>query len=253
MDGGLPILSVYNESGQQEAYYSYNDAWGNTTTTYHNNGASTLAANNRITYRGYYYDADLGMYYLQSRYYDAKICRFVSPDDTSYLGANGDLISYNLYAYCSNNPINHTDPTGHQTFSLNLSAFLGMLFVDGYSFSIGLSSDSDDMLAFQASYSMPNDQETKNKVYGATASVGVTMQFTTLDSVSDLEGEFTYYGINGPISFDVIYDSSNEFAGIAIGVGVGLSLDYHENKTQTFTLGSEFPAFIKMIKDWMGF
>ena len=55
------------------------------------------------------------MYYLQSRYYDPAICRFISPDDISYLGANGDLTSYNLYAYCSNNPVNYTDPTGEFT------------------------------------------------------------------------------------------------------------------------------------------
>ena len=53
------------------------------------------------------------MYYLQSRYYDPAICRFISADDYEYLGANCDLIGYNLYAYCSNNPISYIDPTGH--------------------------------------------------------------------------------------------------------------------------------------------
>ena len=53
------------------------------------------------------------MYYLQSRYYDATICRFISPDDPSYLGINGELTSYNLYAYCGNNPVNYADPSGH--------------------------------------------------------------------------------------------------------------------------------------------
>ena len=60
-----------------------------------------------------YTDADLEMYYLQSRYYDAKICRFISPDSVEYLGANGDLMSYNLYAYCSNNPVMFRDDSGH--------------------------------------------------------------------------------------------------------------------------------------------
>ena len=48
-----------------------------------------------------------------SRYYDPALVCFISPDDISYLGANGDLNSYNLYAYCSNNPVMYTDPTGH--------------------------------------------------------------------------------------------------------------------------------------------
>ena len=52
------------------------------------------------------------MYYRQSRYYDAKICRFISPDAIGYLGANEDLISYNLYAYCDNNPVTRVDYDG---------------------------------------------------------------------------------------------------------------------------------------------
>ena len=59
----------------------------------------------------YYYDADLGLYYLNSRYYDSAICRFISPDSIEYLGANGDLTSFNLYAYCSNNPVMYIDPS----------------------------------------------------------------------------------------------------------------------------------------------
>ena len=54
---------------------------------------------------------ETGWYYLQSRYYDPAVGRFISPDDVSLLGANGDLPSCNLYAYCSNNPVNFYDPT----------------------------------------------------------------------------------------------------------------------------------------------
>jgi len=54
----------------------------------------------------------LEFYYLGSRYYDAEAGRFISPDSVEYLGANGDLISYNLYAYCSNNPVMGYDPMG---------------------------------------------------------------------------------------------------------------------------------------------
>ena len=57
-------------------------------------------------------DSDLGLYYLQTRYYDSNTGRFISPDNVSYLGANGDILSYNLYAYCSNNPVMYVDPTG---------------------------------------------------------------------------------------------------------------------------------------------
>ena len=71
-----------------------------------------------MTYRGYYFDRDLRLYYLNARYYDFITGRFISPDDLSYLGANGDILSYNLYAYCSNNPIMFTDPSGNEAISV---------------------------------------------------------------------------------------------------------------------------------------
>ena len=105
------ILSVYNESGQQVAYYSYSDAWGNHT-AYVTTTAIEGAQYNPFRYRGYYYDTDLGMYYLQSRYYDAKICRFINADSALY----GTMLGYNLFAYCENNPITRADPTGRFWF-----------------------------------------------------------------------------------------------------------------------------------------
>ncbi len=68
----------------------------------------------------------LGLYYLGSRYYDANIGRFISPDDIGYLGANGDLNAYNLYAYCGNNPVMYSDPSGHLAIStLIIIALIG--------------------------------------------------------------------------------------------------------------------------------
>ena len=105
------IVAVYDHNGSKLVSYNY-DAWGNFTTAYHNGGASTKAADNPFTYRGYYYDKDLDLYRLGTRYYDSNIGRFINADDISYLGANGDLNGYNLYSYCSNDPVNFYDPTG---------------------------------------------------------------------------------------------------------------------------------------------
>lgn len=52
------------------------------------------------------------MYYLQSRYYGPEVGRFINADNAAYLGANGSLTSYNLFAYCGNNPVNRTDYAG---------------------------------------------------------------------------------------------------------------------------------------------
>ena len=102
------IVAIYNESGTEVATYTYIDAWGNHTVSYFNNGASTGAIYNPFRYRGYYYDTDIGMYYLQSRYYDAKICRFINADSALY----HSMLGYNMFAYCENNPVNYYDPTG---------------------------------------------------------------------------------------------------------------------------------------------
>lgn len=67
--------------------------------------ADTVGALNPIRYRGYYYDAETGFYYLNSRYYDAETGRFISPDVLSEDG--------NLYSYCQNDPINRSDESGY--------------------------------------------------------------------------------------------------------------------------------------------
>jgi len=56
---------------------------------------------------------ETGFYYLQSRYYDARTCRFINADDTAVLGlSDKNLIGVNLFAYCGNNPVMRIDPTG---------------------------------------------------------------------------------------------------------------------------------------------
>ncbi len=104
------IIGILDAHGYEVVAYSY-DAWGNITdTTYTSQLPYQL---NHLTYRGYYRDEETGFYYLQSRYYDAEVGRFINADATSYLGASGTVWGYNLYAYCENNPVNYTDPKGN--------------------------------------------------------------------------------------------------------------------------------------------
>ncbi len=102
------VMALYNWSGTKVAEYSY-DAWGNCTIV--SDSTSThIATLNPFRYRSYYYDNDLALYYLQSRYYDAEIGRFINADGT--LNGNGDIMGFNMYAYCSNNPVMFSDPNG---------------------------------------------------------------------------------------------------------------------------------------------
>ena len=106
------VTGIANGSGIV-GYYEY-DAWGKILTY---NGISSTDYSaityNPLRYRGYIYDNETGFYYLQTRYYDPAIRRFINADDIDYLGASGTFLSYNLYAYCENNPVSLSDPNGH--------------------------------------------------------------------------------------------------------------------------------------------
>lgn len=106
------IVAVYDAAGNKHISYTY-DAWGNFSTTYHDAYSTTSHADlNPFRYRGYYYDSELGMYYLQSRYYDPVICRFINPDG-AVSGVGGELLGCNMYVYGFNNPVIYTDYDGN--------------------------------------------------------------------------------------------------------------------------------------------
>ncbi len=115
-NGQGDITAIVDENGEILVRYTYS-AWGEVEfiVPFGIDPAVTtiLATVSPFTYRGYCYDFDLGLYYLQSRYYDPVICRFINADSTDYLGATGTLLSYNLFAYCENDGVNCVDATGN--------------------------------------------------------------------------------------------------------------------------------------------
>lgn len=107
----VDIIGLTNASGNVVAKYTY-DFWGKlisikdasdvdktTDTTF-------IGYINPLRYRGYYYDSETGLYYLNARYYDPEVGRFINADETLVGG-------YNIFAYCSNNPINFCDISGN--------------------------------------------------------------------------------------------------------------------------------------------
>ena len=110
------IIAVYNADGEKIGSYTY-DAWGNMTVT--TTSGNTMVENgivrtlNPFRYRGYYYDTETGLYYLQSRYYNPEWGRFLNADNMAVLSASPNhLTDKNLYAYCDNNPIIRKDGDG---------------------------------------------------------------------------------------------------------------------------------------------
>ena len=76
--------------------------------------ASTLGLANPLRYRGYVYDTETGLYYLQSRYYNPGWGRFINADDTTLLASSPSKAHWdkNVFAYCDNNPLNRVDEDG---------------------------------------------------------------------------------------------------------------------------------------------
>ncbi len=113
------IIAILNTSGEVVVTYEY-DPWGYILST-GGSMAATLGAANPFRYRGYYYDTESGLYYLQTRYYDAAVGRFINAD--GYTSTGQGLLGNNMYAYCLNNPISYTDPSGKFAFPLLIDTF----------------------------------------------------------------------------------------------------------------------------------
>ena len=113
------VIGLVDNMGNFQASYTY-DAWGKVLSVKDKNGNEITDPNhianiNPIRYRGYYYDTETGFYYLQSRYYDPTVGRFINAD--GLLSTGMGVLGHNMFAYCDNNPIARFDPTGHSWWS----------------------------------------------------------------------------------------------------------------------------------------
>ena len=108
------IINIANADGNVIANYNY-DAWGRLCSIIDTDGNaitdnSNIAIINPFRYRGYYYDTEIGMYYLQSRYYDSTVGRFINADGAMF---SSNAIVSNLFCYCLNEPVSCSDGEGH--------------------------------------------------------------------------------------------------------------------------------------------
>ena len=101
------IVAIYDLNTNKIVEYKY-DAWGNATVE--GTQASTIGVINPFRYRGYYFDNEIDLYYIQSRYYNAEWSRFLNVD--SYITTGQGLISFNMFAYCLNEPVDRIDING---------------------------------------------------------------------------------------------------------------------------------------------
>ena len=104
------VVQLNYQGGTVYAQYTY-DAYGNVLTK-----SGSLADVNPLRYRGYYCDTETGFYYLQSRYYDPAVRRFLNAD--SYGSTGQGFLGFNMFAYCGNNPVNACDHQGYRDDSI---------------------------------------------------------------------------------------------------------------------------------------
>ena len=121
------VTHIVDESKNIVATYRY-DPFGKISNL---SSLTSIGKLNPFRYRGYYYDTESNLYYLNSRYYNPEIGRFINADDIDYLGADGSPLSYNLFAYCLNNPVNRFDVNGNWSMPNWLKVTVGAVAIAG--------------------------------------------------------------------------------------------------------------------------
>jgi len=126
------ITGLADVNGNRVVAYTY-DPWGKILSTSNPSGLS-IAYLNPFRYKGYYYDTEAGLYYVNSRYYDPETGRWISPEpnvDFEEFDEGAGLLGYNLYAYCANNPIMYKDETGEGITLVCVLVFTGIGLIVG--------------------------------------------------------------------------------------------------------------------------
>ena len=131
------VTGLVDSTGAKVVHYTY-DPWGKTWSA-SGTLATTLGTFNPLRYRGYVYDTETGLYYLNSRYYNPTWGRFINAD--GFVSTGQGISGNNMFAYCGNDPVNRYDPDGDAflaaiaiggaavwKFGAAVVAFLGALF-----------------------------------------------------------------------------------------------------------------------------
>ena len=201
------VMKLERADGGSGAQYAY-DAWGNIIAM-----SGTLAELNPLRYRGYVYDQETGFYYLNSRYYDPAVGRFISADNypTTGQGLNGN----NMFAYCGNNPVSRQDDGG-EFWNIVIGAGVGAVVS-------GLISVASQVLENKGianvDWARVGVAAAAGAISGGFAATGIKVngQMVVNGIIGAASsGIDTYLKSNGTASF-------SEYAkNIAIGTGIGL-------------------------------
>lgn len=192
--------------------YTY-DAWGKC--SLHNSSGTTIGTANPFRYKGYYFDSETGMYYLNNRYYNPEFGRFISADSVGVLSIDTTINGTNLFAYCNNNPVMYIDNEGElaQFAVIAGGAFVGMAI---NTMSYLLTMDEFDMI--ELSFAM-----IEGAAEGALATVKMSTGATVLASMGigvlcGVAKEYVNNGASG--DFDLAAGAGMIDGAISGGIGV---------------------------------
>lgn len=180
-----------------------------------------MASVNPIRYRGYYYDTETGFYYLQSRYYDPQTGRFINSDDPSFLGADGDLQSYNLYIYCLDNPVNRLDENGHFSWAAFAIGSIVGGFIGGASAAIK-GGNAKDVLIAAVVWAVSGGISTVHAI--GTVAAGVINRAYTY--YSEKTGTKKQRFVKGAVSCILTIAGSSVGSGLTESLGKKATLDF---------------------------
>ena len=249
------IIGLYKRNpdgtgAQVIATYEY-DPWGKVTAVRDANGAlvtypsasNLIAFMNPLRYRGYYQDNDTGFYYLQSRYYDPELKRFINAD--SYASTGQGFIGYNNFVYCGNSPVTCVD-NGGQSFGVFVG---GSVMIMGFGFSVSLYFVStEDNCGIQLSYAASEKvmgEDTQQAGGGVGLYGGV--QITEATDMKQLEGPAIATGGSiASVNGDMLTTENGKYLGWQLsgnfGKSVGTPVEGHKIKSNTVSL-LKIPTF----------
>ena len=122
------VTGLVDSSGTQVVAYTY-DAWGNILSTT-GSMADSLGYTNPFRYRGYFYDTETGLYYLQSRYYNPETGRFINAD--GYVSTGQGILGGNMFTYALNNPLLYSDHSGNFAITISTAIAIGAAIALAY-------------------------------------------------------------------------------------------------------------------------
>ena len=231
-NGQGDIAGILDSTGTQVVGYTY-DSWGVPISTT-GSMAGTIGEINPFRYRGYYYDSETGLYYLNSRYYDPVIGRFVNAD--GFISGDIGLQNTNMYQYCLNNPLNFCDQTGCTVWSIGATA--NATFIWGISVTWALVIDEKGNIGVQLSYAGTSAEN----LYCGICDAGMGVMLSCVwdaETIYDMEGYAVQAGASAGGGFygglDVIWLDGTELpvSGLSASFGAGVGVDMHVARTWT--------------------